>query len=111
MICVNLPQFRYIFWDFAVFQHPLDVKKLWFPTKLHQLLGCTGSSLSNEGALEEQNDAVQVLRRSSQHVFFQFLGGSLPRNMKETICWDAPTRHHLKKKVGQWVVRIGTCLD
>ena len=30
-------------------------------TKLKQLLGCTGGSLSNEGTLEEQHDAVQVL--------------------------------------------------
>lgn len=34
------------------------------PTELHQLLWCTGSTLSDEGSLEEEDDGIEILQDS-----------------------------------------------
>ena len=41
-----------------------QVQRIGLPTELHQLLWCTGSTLSDEGSLEEEDDGIEILRDS-----------------------------------------------
>lgn len=41
-----------------------QVQRLGLPTELHQLLWCTGSTLSDEGSLEEEDDGIEILQDS-----------------------------------------------